>query len=49
MTPPDAGASPSKPKRPRVEAEFDTSACQNFKSALNRSRAVVEIFWKYHF
>jgi hypothetical protein len=35
----DVGTSPSKPKRSNVEAEFDTSACQNFKSALNRGRS----------
>jgi hypothetical protein len=38
---PDAGASPSKKKRSRVEVEFDTSARQNFKSTLNRGRSML--------
>jgi hypothetical protein len=40
----DAVASPSKKKRPRVEEEFDTSAYQNFKWALNKGRSVLRYF-----
>jgi len=37
----DVGALPSKKKRSRVEAKFNTSACQNFKLALNKGRSVL--------